>query len=317
MNALAISPPVPAVQVKRILYATDFSDASRMALPLISTIARKYGSQVFITNIFPPIPYSMGPPEVLATMENKQRNEAQAKAQDLSNSAELAGLQAAVIVQPGDAVEEIDRIVHDQKIDLVVLSTHGRTGWKHLLMGSVAEELFRKLTRPVLTIGPCFTKVFSEKSRIKTILFPTDLSKESRIVFPYLASLASENKSELILIHVLPEEAGTNPDARVLAEPLRKEMETVFTPHISALCRAEFVIDFGNPAERILALADLRGVDLIGMGVRKAPEFITSHFRNTVAYRIVLGAECPVLTWRPPEKWFDWFMAQWQKPEAQ
>jgi nucleotide-binding universal stress UspA family protein len=184
-------------------------------------------------------------------------------------------------------------------------------------MGSVAEELFRRLSCPVLTIGPCFTKMFSEKSRIKTLLFPTDLSRESRIIFPYLASVASENKSELILIHVLPEETGTNPDARVLAEPLRKELETVFAPLISPLCQAEFLIDFGNPAERILALAQQRGVDLIGMGVRQAPEFITTHFRNTVAYRIVLGAECPVLTWRPVEKWFDRFMAEWQKPAAQ
>jgi universal stress protein A len=149
MNALAVATPnVPAVQVKRILYATDFSDASRMALPMVSTIARKYGSQIFIINIFPPIPYSMGPPEVLATMEKKQRNEAQGKATELSQTADFVGLPATVIGEAGDAVEEIDRVVHEQNIDLVVLSAHGHTGWKHLVMGSTAEELFRKLTCP-------------------------------------------------------------------------------------------------------------------------------------------------------------------------
>jgi nucleotide-binding universal stress UspA family protein len=264
MNALAIATPnFPAVRVKRILYATDFSDASRAALPVVSTIARKYGSHVFIANIWSPTPYSMATPESLATIEDMQSREAKTNATELSHAAEFAGLPATLIVEPGDVVEEINRVVHEQNIDLVVLSTHGRTGWKHLLMGSVAEELFRRLTCPVLTIGPCFTKVFSEKSRIKTILFPTDLSQESRIIFPYLASLASENKSQLVLIHVLPEEAGTNPDARVLAEPLRKEMETVFSPHVSPQCQAEFVIDFGNAADRILSLADQRGVDLI------------------------------------------------------
>jgi nucleotide-binding universal stress UspA family protein len=94
-------------------------------------------------------------------------------------------------------------------------------------------------------------------------------------------------------------------------------METVFSPQISARCQAEFMIDFGDPAASILALAQKRDLDLIAMRVRKAPEFITTHFRNTVAYRVVLGAECPVLTLRPAEKWFDWFMAQWQKPAPQ
>ena len=66
---------------------------------------------------------------------------------------------------------------------------------------------------------------------IKHILFPTDLSDESRAVFPYLASLASEYKASLTLLHVLPIETATNPDAKSLAEPLRKEMQNIFSPH--------------------------------------------------------------------------------------
>lgn len=302
MNASAIViSMVPAVQVRRILYATDFSEASRAALPLVSAIARQYGSQVYIANIWSPLPYSMVTSEAVSTLEGRQEREAQAKASELLATTELAGLQAMVIVQPGDPVDELNRVVREQNIDLAVLSTHGRTGWKHLVMGSVAEELFRNLTCPVLTVGPCFSKWFSEKSQVKSILFPTDLSEESRSVFPYLASLGSEYKSDLTLMHVLPEEAGTNPDARRLAEPLRKEMEAIFSPQIGPRCRANFVIEFGDPAKCVLTFAQRQNVDLIGMGVRKAVA-ISTHFRNTTAYRIVLGAECPVLTFRPSEK---------------
>jgi nucleotide-binding universal stress UspA family protein len=311
MDTALAAPTLPAIRVKRVLYATDFSDASRTVLPVVSAIARKYGSQIFIANICSFVPYTMGSPQTVAAMDDKLRSEAQAKAEELSQAAELAGIQTAVIVQPGDVVDEIDRVVHEQNIDLVVLGTHGRTGWKHLVMGSVAEELFRRLSCPVVTIGPRFSRS-SEKDQVKRILFPTDLSQESRIVSPYFASLAAENEAELILLHILPEETGTNPDARTLAEPLRKEMETIFSPQISPQSHAEFLIEFGDPAVSILLLAQRRNVDLIAMGVRQGAEFLTAHFRNTVAYRVALGAECPVLTWRPAKKWFDWFMEQWQ-----
>jgi nucleotide-binding universal stress UspA family protein len=298
-SATAIS-MAPAVQVRRILYATDFSEASRTALPLVSTIARHYGSQVYIANIWSPLPYSMVTPEAVSILEGRRRREAEAKASALLATTELAGLPAMTIIQSGDPVEELNQVVGEQNIDLAVLSTHGRTGWKHLVMGSVAEELFRKLPCPVVTVGPCFSKWFPE-SQLKSILFPTDLSEESGKIFPCLDSLASEYESDLILMRVLPEETRANADTTGAAEPLRKEMETIFSPQISPRCRADFVIEFGDPAKCILNLAKRRNVELIAMGVRKAAA-ISTHFRNTTAYRIVLGAECPVLTCRPTKK---------------
>jgi nucleotide-binding universal stress UspA family protein len=71
---------------------------------------------------------------------------------------------------------------------------------KHLLMGSVAEDLFRHLPCPVLTVGPNVSKASMRATDIKHILFPTDLSHESQKVFPYLASLASEYKASLTLL---------------------------------------------------------------------------------------------------------------------
>ena len=292
-----VIPLAPGIELKRILYATDFSEASSAALPLVSTIARKYGSHVFVVNVWTAAPYSMVSPEAAAVLQHKDERETRAKARELLNTKELAGLPATAIVQPGTPAEELTRLVREHNIDLAILATHGRTGLKHLLMGSVTEELFRSLSCPVLTVGPHLSKAFLERSEINNILFPTDLSEGSRAVFPYLAALASEYRASLTLLHVLPIETSTNPDARTLAEPLRQEMESIFAPQISSHCRAEFVVDFGEAAERILAHAQRRNVELIGMEVRKAAE-ITTHFRNTVAYRVVLGADCPVLTFR-------------------
>ena len=298
MKASAVVIPiVQAIELKKILYATDFSDASLAALTMVSTIARKYGSQVFVVNVCTPVPYTMVSPEAAAVLQHNDEVAARSKVRDLMISGNLAGLSTTAVVRSGLPREELMRFVRKQKIDLAILGTHGRTGLRHLLMGSVAEELVRNLLCPVLTVGPNVSKTSLEATGIKHILFPTDLSDESRAVFPYLASLASEYKASLALLHVLPTETATNPDAKSLAEPLRKEMQTIFSPYIDSRVPAEFTIDFGDTTERILAHAETGRADLIGLGARKVGE-ITTHFRNTVAYRVVLRAHCPVLTAR-------------------
>lgn len=296
MNAQTIVIPiVPQIELKRILYATDLSEASLAALPLVSTIARKYGSHVFVANIWSPVPYTMVTPEIAPSLVLTQEDDVRAQANALLTSKELSGLPVTLIVEPGSPAVELSRIVRKRDIDLAIIGTHGRTGFKHLLMGSVAEELFRSLPCLVMTVGPNIPKQSMESVEIRHILFPTDLSDASRTVFPYLASLASQYKAMLTLLHVLPAEVASNPEAKNLAEPLRQEMQRIFYPHIDPRSPAEFVIDVGATAERILAHARSTNADLIGLGVRRAAE-ITTHFRNTVAYRVVLGAHCPVLT---------------------
>jgi nucleotide-binding universal stress UspA family protein len=298
MKASAVVIPIaPAVELKKILYATDFSDASLAALPLVSTIAHKYGSRVFVVNVWTRVPYAMVSPEAAAVLQHEEELKARSKVRDLLKARDLAGLSTTAVVRSGLPTDELGRFVREQKIDLAILGTHGRTGVKHLLMGSVAEDLFRHLPCPVLTVGPNVSKASMQAVDIKHILFPTDLSDESQAVFPYLASLASQYKTSLTLLHVLPVETATNPDAKSLAEPLREEMQNIFSSHLDPHCPAEYIIDFGDAAERILAHAETGRADLIGLGVRKAGE-ITTHFRNTVTYRVVLQAHCPVLTSR-------------------
>ena len=297
-NAVVI-PIVPDIAVKRILFATDFSEASLSALPLVSAIARKYGSRVFVVNVWTPAAYAMISPEAAGVLQRQDEREIQSRTRKLLTTRELTGLPATALVISGNPAQELRRLTREKNIDLAILATHGRTGLRHLVMGSVAEELFRNLPCPVLTVGPNISKGSMERTEIKHILFSTDLSDESRAVFPYLASLASDYKASLTLLHVLPVETAANPDAKSLAEPLRQEMQSIFSSHIDPRCPVEFVVDFGDSVERILAHAQTGNADLIGMGVRQAGE-LTTHFRNTVAYRVVLQAHCPVLTSRQP-----------------
>jgi nucleotide-binding universal stress UspA family protein len=294
MNAFAI-PVQPSVRLKNILYTTDLSNPSRVALPIVAAIARKYGSHIFAAHIWTPLPYSMVPPEALSVLEDKEENDAREALDSFMRIKELEGLAVTPLLKCGEATRELSRVVHQHHIDLAVLSTHGRTGFRHLLMGSVAEELFRSLPCPVLTVGPNISQRFNTQSEIKRILFPTDLSHESTAVFPYLAAVAAEYAARITLLHVVPFEDRRHPAAMDEAESLRNAMQRMFGPQIDPRCEAKLIVEAGDPAERILAQARAENVDLIGFGVSKAGEIIT-HFRNTVPYKVVLESECPVLT---------------------
>lgn len=294
MNA-AIIPVVPAIELKRILYATDFSEASAAALPVVAAIARRYQSRVYTAHVWNPGPYPLVAPQVVSVLDRKQERDTKEELGKLLRAPLFAGMEVEGVVRRGDIAEELEQVVRQHKISLVVAGTHGRTGFKHRVLGSVAEELVRGLSCPVLTVGPRIAKKFEATVGIESILFPTDFSEESLSVFPYLASLAHEYRSRVTVLHVLPEETASNPEAPALAEPLLHEMKKALAHQLSPRCIAEFLVKSGDAAEEILAQARSHNADLIGLGVRGATD-IAHHFRETVAYRILAEAECPVLT---------------------
>ena len=301
MSAVVV-PIVPRVEIKRILYATDFSPASRAALPIVCALARRYNSQVYLANVRPALPYAVAAPEAACLAENQRERQARKEMDNLLHSEEMKGVAATLLVESGDPAEEVQRAVRDYDIDLAVVGTHGRTGLMRLLMGSLAEELFRNLSCPVLTVGPHLARRFEHPEGIKNIVCATDLSPESHIVFPLVASLAAEYRAGIVLVHVIPSQEALSSKGMVLAGQRRAEIRRIFCGDVDPRCAFEVVVDFGEPAERILSCAKEHQADLIAFGVRQAGD-ATTHFRHTVAYKVALESECPVLTQRSSEKW--------------
>jgi len=187
----------PAIQLERILYATDFSRASERALPIVSAIARHYGSQVHIAHVWTSKPYPI--PQVGRPITSEEETQARGHMANLLVRPELQNLRTTEL-EERDPIERIPNYVQAHAINLVILGTHGRTRLEHALMGSVAEELFPTLKCPVLTIGPNLDARITIAKTINRILFPTDLSPESKAVFPHLASLAAEFGSQIVIL---------------------------------------------------------------------------------------------------------------------
>jgi nucleotide-binding universal stress UspA family protein len=92
---------------------------------------------------------------------------------------------------------------YEYEIDLMILGTHGRTGAMKLLLGSVAEEIFRRASVPVLTIGRSVRKGFHGGGQFRRVLFATDFTLEAQTAASYAISMAQENQAKLLLLHVM------------------------------------------------------------------------------------------------------------------
>lgn len=158
---------------------------------------------------------------------------------------------------------EVARTIEDCGIDLIVLGTRGRTGAQKFLLGSVAEEIFRRSSVPVLTTGPHVRTGNHNGARFHRILFATDFKDESLAAAPYAISLAQEHQARLILLHIL-RECGQCKDAKLpvlsVAEPHINSTKR-FRRDAELWCRAEPVVRFGNPGDRILEGASERDAD--------------------------------------------------------
>jgi nucleotide-binding universal stress UspA family protein len=292
-------------RVKNILYLTDFSEPSEAALPFAATLARGYGAKVHALHVLIPAPYVYLPPGLTGAAIEAAEERAQAEMQRVESL--LAGLEHQTLVERGIEVwPAVRRAIEEDNVDLIVLGTHGRTGAEKLLFGSVAEEIFRRSPVPVLTIGPGVRSSVHNGGRFRRVLFATDFTPESLAGAPYAVTLAQENQAQLLLLLVMRKFLLANEGDKKLfdmsvAEAMHRLYEIV--PRDADLdFPPEVVVEYGDPADRIVEFAMQRGIDLIVIGVRSAAGRLgaATHLERATAHKIVAHAQCPVLTARDP-----------------
>lgn len=283
-----ITPASP--RLKNVLFTTDFSSGSLAALPYASKIARAFGANLHLCNIEPTAPLSTGLAD-LHLYETAGKDAAQRLAA-LRDLPELKGLQPALVLAEGDFKTELLKVVSTADVDLVVAGTRGRTGLRKMLLGSVTEEICRGVMCPILTVGP--EAAPAADASFQRILFPTNLSELSQKAVPYIAMLAREFGASITVLHVLPADEATTSDENALTEFVRENMARKFAA--LAGLHPEFGVAMGDTAETVLRVAREKNAGVIAMGIRNA--FRPGILRERTAYRIIAGAQCPVLTVR-------------------
>jgi nucleotide-binding universal stress UspA family protein len=145
------------MQFRHILAPTDFSEYSKQAVASALDWAKTFGAKLSILHVVELPPYPVEgyvPPSLTATfMEDLEREASQQLAQ-VAPEAESAGVEVAQLVAVGSPYRKIIDTAEAEQVDLVVMATAGRTGFSHLIMGSIAERVVRTASCSVLTIRP-------------------------------------------------------------------------------------------------------------------------------------------------------------------
>ena len=281
---------------ENILFATDFSPAAAHAIPFIKKIARHFQSNLVALHVRPPVVNPMTEPGTWPTdIEAAKVFDKEHREQLLDT---FAGIHTEVQIEEGDIQSRLDNAMQKHNTDLVIIGTRGRTGLAKILLGSVAEEIFRTVPCPVLTVGPHSD---AATANIREILFATDFASEAPAAAAYAISLAQEFQARLTLLHVVPEpKPGDLVSWSDVQESSKKLLRKLVPPEAEAWCKPEYFVERGDPGERILDLANLRAVDLIVLGAQpeKGVPGAATHLPVATAHNVVAHAKCPVLTVR-------------------
>lgn len=300
------------IGLKSVLIASDFSEASLKPLAHALSIARHFGAKFYFANVVSHVGYAIAGPEALKLSVERTLQDAQELEQKLLESGALAGLQYEFLVREGDVWEQLEQVMQEKQVDLVVLGTHGREGLGKLLLGSVAEQIFRRAGCFVVTVGPGSYDVslVEKPEAVGPFLFATDLGTSSLRALPHAASFANYFGAKLVVLHVLPaapipegfhwsstgDLAEMRKNARTDTERRLKEVTLQLAPTAS---EPEFMVEFGIPSDQILLAAHALKADLILFGLqRHAHAEAESHLPWDVAYKLACGAPCPVVTIR-------------------
>jgi nucleotide-binding universal stress UspA family protein len=294
---------------KNVLVATDFSDASTHALHSAAAIAEENDAELFVLHVAPPEPHLAVPLDPLPEEFDDVYLTAKHRLNKLSAAESLAHLRHQEIIERGQIGGVVADVIRKKEIDLLVVGTHGRTGFAKVVLGSVAEELFRSASCPVLTVGPAA----GPNRKIQRVLFATDFAPSSLHALPYALGLANKDGGELFLLHLVSPipvnyvGPGWFPDdgfmerEQILKKEALKKLESLVPRQSDVKCRIECLVSLHFAAEGIIQAVKNHNVDLVVMGIRDSAvtaSRLAAHLPWATAYEVVCTVACPVLTIR-------------------
>jgi len=287
------------ISLSRIMVLTDFSGVSDLALRYAVALARRYEAKIYLTHIISPASYQLAEPGLAEITYARMRQAAEEGLGDVLISGKLRDVEHTTLLMEGTFWPTVERLVRENAIDLLVTGTHGRGQMKKMILGSVAEEVFRQADCAVLTVGPHVKTDAPHEVQLRNILFATDFGPGATRAAEYAFSLAQEHEARVTALHAVHDSTAAyseETEARLRQVSIAR-MRQFVRPECEDWCKTEFRVSFGDAAEEILQQARETGADLIVMGA-KTRTSLAGHVPLTVAYNVAAKATCPVLTVR-------------------
>ncbi len=273
-------------QPKLILVPTDFSEPAAHALRYASALGERFGAHLLVVYADPftlPIDFTGTAPGNFEPLRDQMVGEAreQLVAHAELNISTRVPFDTRVIV--GAPVNAILDQARESGANLLVMGTHGRSGVRRLLVGSVTEAVVRAATIPVIAV----TSSTLEDAGVRKVLCPVTFTAASREALRYAAALVDARNAPLILFR-----AGEERELQNTIKELIRLQEWAPRELVDR-CEVK-ILPTRIPVEQIVEFAKVTNADLIAVGV-PADRTLTEVLRGTIAERVMQHSGCPVL----------------------
>jgi nucleotide-binding universal stress UspA family protein len=295
------------ININKILCTTDLSELSNISLSAGVALAKEFNAKLYVCHIIDLTIQAAYGDVVLAPLE-LQNQTTEYAFDHISRFIGDQDIDWEPLVTTGHPSDEISRLVSGHRIDLAVVATHGRSGLKRLVLGSVTERLMRILPCPLLIVRSLEsddTAVQQFSLNIKKILVGCDFSPYSALAFQYGLSLAQEFESEVHLVHVIETPAykgmmkfsvGQGEDfEKILHTQVKEKLLEMIPKESFTWCEPKIVLLAGHPYEEIIKHSLLNQIDLIVLGIR-GRNLIEALFTGSTTDRVLRQSPCPVLS---------------------
>jgi len=295
------------VRLTAILCPVDSSDCSRHALDHALALARSYHAHLTVMEVSWPLIPPMAYPAPAGVFPSPMAlagdiREIREGLRRFAARGTETGVEMELQVREGVVVPTILDEAKRIGADLIVMGTHGRSGFDRALLGSVTEKILRKAECAVMTVPPADRTATPAHSR-RTIVCAVDFSPLSDKAVDYAMSLAQELQARLLLIHTIewPQERSMSSSEEreidTLRVTARRKLRALVPDEARAWCETEEAVTLGRAHEEIVRMARERDADLIVLGVHGRSALNLTLFGST-ANQVVRHATCPVVTVR-------------------
>lgn len=261
------------IQPKIILSAIDFSTFTDTIFSYSVALCKKYAAKLLLVHVTIDAITLLKHSETVIDVKALQKSNIRYAKERLEDLAEGLAIENEIIIHQGAPADMISELALEQQADMVIAATHGNSGFKKFLLGSVTEKLIKTLHCPMLVLPPHEHKLTSPAGfevELKKILVGCDFSPDSKFAFDYGLSLAQEFQAELHLSHVIKPSLYENEREGInqLRDRLEKKLDNMVPEGCRDWCTAKTALLDGEPFTALTNYAKRQDMDMIVVGIR-------------------------------------------------
>jgi len=279
------------LSIHNITCPTDYSECAASAFAESVRLARWFGARVTVVHVTPfalPIVGGMGYVPLPAETRDNARQATLEALERFVDATEHTGVPIEMISREGDPCHEIYNVAVETGADLVVMGTHGRSGFKRLVLGSVTEALLNHPPAPVFTVNRSFSH---GKGLFRTVLCATDVSERSAGTVAAAFAIADEGAKRLMVLNVIDHRVDSSGGA--LERAAFAALHDLVPDDARRSYRIDESVTYGESDREILDVAKEEAADVVVMGTRGGGTL--GHLFGSTVRCVVRDAMCPVL----------------------